>query len=52
MAKSLGGKIAKLVSVIAAALLVLAMSFAFVGCETKHPALSVKISFTEETYEP
>ena len=51
MAKSLGGKIAKLVSVIAAALLVLAMSFAFVGCETKHPEISVKISFNEETYE-
>lgn len=51
MAKSLGGKIAKLVSVIAAALLVLAMSFAFVGCETKHPEISVKISFNEKTYE-
>lgn len=51
MAKSLGGKIARLVSVIAAALLVLAMSFAFVGCETKHPEISVKISFNEETYE-
>lgn len=51
MAKSLGGKIAKLVSVIAAALLVLAMSFAFVGCETKRPEISVKISFNEETYE-
>lgn len=51
MANSLGGRIAKIASVIVAAMLVLALSFAFVGCETKHPEISVKISFNEKTYE-
>lgn len=51
MAKTLGGRLAKLVSVLVAAMLVLAVAFAFVGCETKRPEISVRISFNGNTYE-
>lgn len=51
MVKTLGGKIAKLAAVLLAVLLVLGVSFAFVGCETKRPVISVRITFNENTYE-
>lgn len=50
MAKTLGGKIAKFVSVLFAAMLVLVMSLAFVGCESKRPEISVRISFNDKEY--
>lgn len=51
MVKTLGGKIAKLAAVLLAVLLVFGASFAFVGCETKRPVISVRITFNENTYE-
>lgn len=51
MVKTLGGKIAKLAAVLLAVLLVFGASFAFVGCETKRPVISVRITFYENTYE-
>lgn len=51
MVKTLGGKIAKLAAVLLAVLLVFGVSFAFVGCETKRPVISVRITFNENTYE-
>lgn len=51
MTKILGGKIAKFATLLIAALLVLTASLAFVGCETKRPEISMKITFNGETYE-
>lgn len=51
MVKTLGGKIAKLAAVLLAVLLVFGASFAFVGCETKRPVISVRIAFNENMYE-
>ena len=51
MTKILGGKIAKFATLLLAALLVLTASLAFVGCETKRPEISMKITFNGETYE-
>ncbi len=51
MVKTLGGKIAKLAAVLLAVLLVFGASVAFVGCETKRPVISVRITFNENTYE-
>lgn len=51
MVKTLGGKIAKLAAVLLAVLLVFGASVAFIGCETKRPVISVRITFNENTYE-
>lgn len=51
MTKILGGKIAKFATLLIAALLVLTASLAFIGCETKRPEISMKITFNGETYE-
>ena len=51
MTKTLGGRVAKIVSLLIAAMLVLMVSFAFVGCESKRPEISIRITFNGETYD-
>ena len=50
MAKSIGGKIARILSVFIAAVLIMGCVFMFVGCESKKPRISIKISFNDEEY--
>ena len=51
MAKILGGRLAKIAALLISVFLVLTAAFAFVGCETKRPEISMKITFNGETYE-
>ena len=50
MAKSIGGKIARILSVFIAAVLIMGCVFMFVGCESKKPRISIKISFNDEEH--
>lgn len=51
MTKTLGGRLAKIAALLISVLLVLTAAFAFVGCETKRPEISIKLSFNGQTYE-
>lgn len=51
MTKTLGGRLAKIAALLISVFLVLTAAFAFVGCETKRPEISIKLSFNGQTYE-
>lgn len=51
MTKTLGGRLAKIAALLISVLLVLTAAFAFVGCETKRPEISIRLSFNGQTYE-
>lgn len=50
MVKAIGGKLAKLFSVILASVLVIGCAFMFTACESRRPKISMNISFNGETY--
>ena len=50
MAKTMGKAALRFAAFIAAVLLTAAAVFAFAGCESKRPEISVKISFNDKTY--
>ena len=50
MIKTLGGKVAKVLSVAIAAVLLFGCTFLFTACESKRPEITVRISFRGEEY--
>lgn len=51
MIQVIGKKIAKLITVLVASVMVFCATFVFAGCETKRPEIEMTIEFQEETYE-
>ena len=51
MAQSLGKKVARIFSVLVAALLICSAAFLFTACETDHPKIKMTIEFNDKSYE-
>ena len=51
MAQSLGKKVARIFSVLVAALLICSAAFLFTACETDHPEIKMTIEFNDKSYE-
>ena len=51
MIKTLGGKLAKVAAVLLAAVCLFGCSLMFVGCESRNPEITMRISFNGESYE-
>ena len=49
MAQSLGKKVARIFSVLVAALLICSAAFLFTACETDHPKIKMTIEFNDKS---